>query len=87
MVTSQVFLTSRYRYNVEAGLEEDGKGRGECDLRASGPQGVLLKAAQSAQPYLVFLGVDATLARLWCDSTGGACRPPGPPLLSYFPRC
>ena len=27
MVTSQVFLTSRYRYNVEAGLEEEGKGR------------------------------------------------------------
>jgi hypothetical protein len=27
MVTSQVFLTSRYRYNVEAGLEEAGKGR------------------------------------------------------------
>ena len=27
MLTSQVFLTSRYRYNVEAGSEEEGKGR------------------------------------------------------------
>ena len=27
MLTSQVFLTSRYRYNVEAGSDEEGKGR------------------------------------------------------------